>query len=207
MSSRRRTEVVAGLIVQRPRANVPGSTDTELMEQIRAGDSAALRLLMERYWANLVAYGRTLLGDSDEAEDVVQEAFVRVWRHRLVWVASGSVSGYLYRITRNLAFNRDRDNQARRRRSAGEALSDLHVQRPPTPEDELATTIAFNEVALAIEQLPPRRREIFVLSRFHALTYSEIAQAMGISEQTVANQMSSALADLRASLSKLIGLE
>ena len=205
MSSLRRTDAFAGLSVQRPRAKAGGPTDTELMERIRASDSAALRLLVERYWANLVAYGRTLLGDSDEAEDVVQEALVRVWRHRLAWVPSGSVSGYLYRITRNLAFNRDRDNRARRRRSVGEGLSDLRVQRPPTPEDELETTMAFSEVEAAIDQLPPRRREIFVLSRFHALTYSEIAQAMGISEQTVANQMSSALADLRSALSKLIG--
>jgi RNA polymerase sigma-70 factor (ECF subfamily) len=175
------------------------------MESIRAGDSEALGQLLERYWASLVAYGRTLLGDSDEAEDVVQEAFVRVWRHRSVWIASGSVSGYLYRITRNLAFNRDRDNRARRRRGAREALSELRVPRPPTPEDELATTIAFGEVEAAIDQLPPRRREVFVLSRFHALTYSEIAQAMGISEQTVANQMSSALADLRSALARLLG--
>jgi RNA polymerase sigma-70 factor (ECF subfamily) len=174
------------------------------MERIRADDSAALRTLIERYWANLVAYARTLLGDSDEAEDVAQDAFVRVWRHRTVWIASGSVSGYLYRITRNLAFNRDRDNRARRRRSAGEAMSALRIQRPPTPDDELATTMAFGEVEAAIDHLPPRRREIFVLSRFHSLTYSEIAQTMGISEQTVANQMSSALADLRTALSKLI---
>ena len=72
---------------------------------------------------------------------------------------------------------------------------------PAQPDELLEETLLQEEVAAAIADLPERRREVFVLARFHGLSYQEIADVLGVSQQTVANQMSSALSQLRELLS------
>jgi RNA polymerase sigma-70 factor (ECF subfamily) len=174
-----------------------GESDPTLMKRIREGDRIAYRILVERYWVSLASYAASTVGLSDGGEDVAQEVFIRVWRHRAAWTPRGSVGAYLYRITRNLALNALRASAAetRRRRAAGNHLPFSAVAKGP--EEELALKTLRNEILSAISSLPPRRREVFVLSRFHGLTYMEIGETMGISPQTVANQMASALAELR----------
>ena len=174
--------------------------DRRLMEAVRAGSREAFGLLLDRYWSDLVRYASTMTGRADDAQDVVQECFIRVWRKRESWRASGSVAGYLYRITRNLALNAKRDLGVLR---SGEAEFGARTNRRSGPEDPHQVLVSRRlgaRVREAIEALPERRREVFVLARFHGLSHREIAEIMGISAQTVANQMSSAVSDLRARL-------
>src|SRR5690606_27538996 len=105
------------------------------------------------------------------------------------------------RIARNLALNRTRDQKARegRDKQGGE----LFFSRPPqTPSDYLEANSIRADVEQAIATLPPRRREVFILSRFHGLTHQEIADALGTSKQTVANQLTTGLAELRIALAE-----
>ena len=183
---------------QEREAEVPESgPDRVLMDRIRDGDREAYQTLLERYWPPLVVYATGIVEGEDAAKDVVQDAFIRVWRRRSDWTPSGPVSAYLYRITRNLALNARRDRTAEMGRREKGARDLLSAMPRNNPQDELAVSSLREEVEAAIAGLPDRRREAFVLSRFHGLSYSEIAEAMGISTQTVANQMRAALAQLR----------
>lgn len=177
--------------------------DRSLMEGIRDGSRSSLRILMQRYWGPLVSYASSVLESRDDAEDVVQETFVQIWRRRAAWAGSGAVRAYLYRIMLNIAFNVRRNQKARRGREERGGSELLAAGSKRSPEKDFEAGSLRDEVQAAIAALPRRRREVFVLSRFHGLTHQEIAEALGISLQTVANHMSVALADLRKALPQL----
>jgi RNA polymerase sigma-70 factor, ECF subfamily len=180
---------------------VEQESDQSLMSRICDGDREGYRLLLGRYWVLLVSYATGIVGTQDAAEDVVQEAFIRVWIRRGDWTPSGAVGAYLYRITRNLALNalRDSASDLRRRSRGGKQFS--MSTTPNDPEQDLSARALRLEIEAAIAVLPERRREVFMLSRFHGLSYREIGETMGIAAQTVANQMGAALAELREKLS------
>lgn len=176
-----------------------GQTSEELFDQLRSGEPKALDLLLSTYWCPLVKYAVGVLGYQDAAEDVVQEAFIRLWTDRERW-ERGSLAALLYRITRNLALDMRRKNGVRtawlRQQRPHHAPSAAEVAR----EHQVATA-----AQQAIDALPPRRREVFLLARREGLSYREIAEVLEISPQTVANQMSTALADLRRKLAGVLG--
>lgn len=168
------------------------------MERMREGDPSALGEVLERYWRPLVAYATRLLPDRDAAEDIVQETMLRLWERRTEWEPSGRLRALLYMITRNLAINEQQRIEVRRNwaKLAGRGPG----QSPPTPM-ELAERAELRDLLKrVIDELPPRRREIFILARYHGHSYREIAEVMNISPQTVANQMSAALDTLRTRL-------
>lgn len=175
----------------------PSSSDARTMEAIRAGDPDALQTLMDRHWRGLVRYAARMLGSTDAGEDVAQEVFVRVWEHRSRWTSSGSVQGYLYRIARNLVLQRSRHQEVRERtepevrRRAGEVTTPVEN----AVHDELRC--AFEE---ALEELPERRREAFLLVRMRGLSLREAGEAMGVTRRTVANHVYLAAGDLEAAL-------
>lgn len=184
--------------LSKPLLQSNAQTDLKLMERLRDGDEAALGDLLDRYWKRLVRYAAGFVGDLESAEDLVQDAFVRVWRNRLNWETRGSASSYLYRIVRNLALQENEKRVVRRRFRVFEMAPDS----PLTPEEEFESTRRKLRLQAAVASLPPRRREILILFRFHDLPYSRIAEIMGISVHTVANQMTSALGDLRKALER-----
>jgi RNA polymerase sigma-70 factor (family 1) len=181
----------------------PGESEQEIdlrhMGRIGSGDRRAMQALLDRYWSRLVRYAASIVGSDDAAKDVVQDCFIRVWERRDAWEPTGSVSSYLYRITRNLALNDIRSARVRTDREL-EASSD-EASTHPEVLDEIHVR---REVERAIGALSERRREVFILSRFHGLSYAEIAETLQTSPQTVANQMSSALAELRLALADLL---
>ena len=170
--------------------------DRELIEGIRAGDAETLRRLHAAYWDPLVRFAAGILDGGSDPQDVVQEAFVRLWTHRERWESDGSVRALLYTVTRNAAL----DERRRRTRSARASLAaDPPVPSSPPSDDAVAAEL--REAAReAVLRLPPKRQEVFRLAREEGLAYAEIASVMGVSVQTVANQMSLALADLRRAL-------
>lgn len=172
--------------------------DKELMQRIHQGDADALDELLRRFWTPLVAYATRLLGDQDRAEDVVQETMLRVWDRRTDWAPGRRLRGFLYQITRNLALNERA--RAKVRRQWADRVRDQPQEPVPTPAEITHQHELRKLLDAAVEALPDRRREVFVLSRYHGHSYPEIADVMGISRQTVANQMSAALEHLRARL-------
>jgi len=166
------------------------------LERIRAGDERELATLLAEAWAPLVRYLHGLAGDAAVAEDAAQEAFVRLWERRERWEA-GTARGLVFRIGRNLVRDEQRRVEVRRRRATDVRV---HGSRPRTPAEELHAAETEERVRRALEALPERRREVFELVRFHGLSYGEAADALQISEQTVANQVSRALQELKRRL-------
>lgn len=167
-----------------------------LPDDVRTGTASTLDELLKLHWHPLVSYASHLLDSADAAEDVVQETFLRLWERRTEWSHTDSVS-FLYRITRNLALN----EQRRRKVRARWLLTGEPLRRPgPTPLESAQESELRGAVEHALHALPPRRREAFVLARFHGLSYRQIAKVMGTSPQTTANQISAALVDLRRAL-------
>jgi len=173
--------------------------DRATMVRIKADDSSAFGGLVSQYWAPLVRYARRLLGDSDDAHDVVQEAFARLWAHRHEWdsSSSGTVQAYLYRLGRSIAID-----ELRRRRTRRAWASQPATDRtgPATPLQLFEQARLGEALERAIQSLPERRREVFVLASQHDLSHAEIGQILGTSVKTVANQMWAAVAELRKRL-------
>jgi RNA polymerase sigma-70 factor (ECF subfamily) len=138
-----------------------------------------------------------LLPGEDAPEDVVQETFIRLWEHRERWRLEGSVRALLYTITRRAALDQRKRTHRRQRTQAGSREASRNV---PTPAEQVEGQELHDAVETVIANLPPRRKEVFILARFDGLSYGQIAEVMGISLQTVANHFSLALADLRRSL-------
>ena len=140
-----------------------------------------------------------LTGSTEAAEDAVQDAFCRVWDRRTSWRGDGSVSGLLFRLARNSAISAHRHLEAEERAAAvaSEGVP-RHDEPAALPNDALRAALER-----AVAELPPRRREVFLLRVVHDLSYREIGDVMGTSTQTVANQLSHALTFLRERLSSL----
>ena len=171
-------------------------SDVALLSRIREGDSGALGILLERYWAPVVRYATTLLESRDAAEDIAQDTFVRLWERREAWKLEGSVRALLFRVARNLSLDE------LRRRSARERTMRVARVAPSvwSPDDDLENTELRALIVGAVDSLPSRRRQVFVLVRHYGLSYREAAAVLDLSPQTVANHLSLALADLRESL-------
>ena len=168
------------------------------MEGIRDGSASALQGVMDHLWAELVRFAAWELGDRDAARDVVQEAFIYLWRQRHSWGGSGSPRAYVYRIVRNQLLD---EHRRRRVRSAWAAREAVRPQpAPATPEDMLAASRTQDAFLQAISSLPTRRRQAFSLVALRGLSHREAAEVLDISEQTVANQVSAAFREIRDAL-------
>lgn len=176
--------------------------DEELMEALRADRCAALDILLCRYWEPIVAYAEKYVANSDAAEDIAQETFVRLWESRESWRSTGSVRSFLYRVAHNLALNEERSRRIRLQRSDQVAEANGSGARVRTPVERFEERERGRMLDEAIAALPRRRREILRMTKLRGLSYREVAQLLDISQQTVANQLSAALSSLRDSFSR-----
>jgi RNA polymerase sigma-70 factor (ECF subfamily) len=186
----------------------PSTDGAAIGARLRAGDAAALEILLAELWEPVVRFVLPLVDGQDAAEDVAQRAFLRVWDERLALRADGAVRAVLYRAARNLALNERRDRRTRlrlldARAREGERAGAGAPARSPLELLEAAEL--RRAAAAAIAALPERRREVFVLARYHGMSYGEIAEILELSPQTVANTMSAALAALRRELGGVLG--
>lgn len=168
--------------------------DPTLMRRLQAGDEQAMSALLAEHWTSVVRYAFGLVGSWDKAEDVAQDAFVRVWEGRKKW-SRGSLGALVHRIARNAALDVLKSPRHAARREDPDTLVSQHM-----PDRDMELSELDRAVVQALRDLPPRRREIFKLIRERGFSYAEIAEIMGISRQTVANHMSLALSDLRIML-------
>jgi RNA polymerase sigma-70 factor (ECF subfamily) len=170
--------------------------DCELARRIREGDVGGLTAALGKFWVPLVNYVASLGLDGDSAEDVAQQTLVRLWERREKLKVEGSLRGLLFRIARNLCFDLLRQRTARDRVTRDTPVG----SNVPTPFDHTASAELRTIIEAAINSLPQRRREVFLLVRYHGLSHREVAEMLGLAPQTVANHLGMALDDLRASL-------
>ena len=172
-------------------------TDDELLVRLRSDDANALDLALARNWSLVVDYARRLTGSEDVAEDVAQRAFCQLWDRRSAWRAEGSLRARVCKIARNYAISEHRRELADVRTAL--VFSEL---RPAfaSVDERLEGAQLRARIDREVARLPARRREILVLRCVHDLSYKEIAHVMNVAPQTVANQLSTALATLRGAL-------
>lgn len=163
--------------------------------RLRRSDSSAMAELFEATHDDLLRYVRALLGDRAEANDVVQEAFIRIWSARSSLDPARSLLALLYRTARNLALNHLRDERTRERLLARHEAP--FQWRDPGPEALQAERELSEQLSRLVEQLPPRQREALTLSRVQGLSHEEIAAVMGVAPRTVNNHLVRALEHLR----------
>lgn len=178
------------------------NVDAELIARIRAGDESAFEQLFRRYYKELCVYASRIDRAGGSAEEIVQEAFFRIWMHRDRLLVVGSLSGYLYAVTRNVSLNR----VARAQTEDRWRVETLRASEAPGDTGSADMAVRETEMALAIDRavskLPPRCREAFLLRRQRHMSYAEIAQVMQTSTKTVEIQIGKALRLLRSSLAE-----
>lgn len=172
-------------------------------DRIRLGDREAFREMFRAYYGGLCAFAVNYVGSLDQARDVVQEVFLTIWEQRSDWTLHSSLKSYLYQAVRNRALNATRNRDTRDRAyEAHQQRREAAVRR--TAEDHAFYHQLSEAVRRAVDQLPPRRRMVFLLHRKHDFTYAEIAEIMAITPKTVENQMGRALKFLRQRLNEEI---
>jgi RNA polymerase sigma-70 factor, ECF subfamily len=193
---------------------IPSDTPEQLTECIRNGDARAFESLFRAQFAPLLRFAAGQVGSRAEAEDVVQEVLLRVWRDRERIMADRPVKSYLFTAVRNEVIDRAR-RQKRERKWEGAPPGGEEraaIMRPEDAADPSSSTdpAELSEleeaVRAAVASLPERCRTAFLLCREKGLTYAEAAEVMGIAPGTVRIQMSRALAALRFSLRPFLSI-
>jgi RNA polymerase sigma-70 factor (ECF subfamily) len=165
----------------------------ELVARLHAGEERALAEIIRLYQAPLASFvARMVRRTPDDVDDILQRVFFRLWENRATLNRATSLRAYLFTAARNHVLNHVRDH--------------AHEQRHVALEDDSAVTSSVaaeleakdlaDAVWRAIERLPARCQEIFLLSRDGGLSYPEIAAATGVTVNTVKTQMSRALTAL-----------
>jgi RNA polymerase sigma-70 factor (ECF subfamily) len=177
---------------------------SSLTDGVRRGDQQAFRQLFDQLYVPVRRYAASLVRDDATAEDVVQEAFVRLWDRRERLDDATPPRAWLYRTVRNLALNLRRDAATRQRLLSDPMVADTAaVPRPFTaPDAEVTGRDLEVRLTALIEALPPRQREALLLSRVEGLSHAEVAVAMDCAPRTVSNHLVAALTTLRRRLAE-----
>jgi RNA polymerase sigma-70 factor (family 1) len=188
-----------------------GDDGSALLERLTAGDSAAFEILFARYFNRLRRYAYGFTRSWTEAEDLVHDVFLRLWRRRLPLVGVRDLNAYLYRITRNLALNHARRRAVEARWQAGEAAAHAaalaeNATRAPDAEQRLASEERAAAVLCAVDSLAPRQRQVILLRWRDGKSLEEIAVILGISANTVEIHITRAHKHLRKLLPGLLVL-
>jgi len=149
-----------------------------------------------KYYEPLCKYAFTIVKEPHSCEDIVQETFLRVWEKKQNLIGSEELTWYLYTAIRNncLSFLEKKQKTVLGDFN-GKEIIDTPGEQPAPNAKETDYDTLLNK---ALENLPPKCREVFVLSRVSNLTYKQISESLGISIKTVENQMGKALKILRS---------
>jgi len=178
--------------------------DVELLARIGNNEPAAVNEMVTRKLPRLLALAGRILGDADEARDVAQESFLRIWRHAASW-RSGEArfDTWLHRVALNLCHDRLR---RRKERPLAEADTLALADSAPPLDEQLETTERNARMAAALAALPERQREAIVLQYYQELSNIDAAALMNISVEALESLLSRARRQLRSQLADTPGL-
>lgn len=176
--------------------------DIELWQLVRKGDLQAYGEIYERYWETLYESAYWRLYDKSAAKDIVQEVFIFCWQKREQIQITESVAAYLRIAVKFRVLNHLKSEQAREkyRLLAGRELPEI----THSTEESIASADLQASYQRELQRLPEKMRQLFIDSRDHGLSVREIAEKHALSEQTVKNQLSTALKKLRAGLGNFL---
>lgn len=169
-------------------------------ERVGRMDEQNFERIFKAYFPALMAFSRKILGDEDDAREVVHQVFINLWERRTEIDLSTSLKSYLFTAVNNRSLNVIRDRKKFSREEVPERAANWDLSA------ELESLELEERIRGVIAGLPERCRVIFELNRFEGLSYGDIAKELDISLKTVENQMSKALKILREQLANYLGL-
>lgn len=172
--------------------------DQVLIHLLSGGDTMAFTELYNRHKDKLYSFAIVIGGSPEKASDLVHDVFLKIWEQRDAFADKEVLSNYLYTMVRN--FSIDHFRKFARESAVNKKLVVSEPDSLETPESNLIYRDLQNKVQLAINNLPPRQREIYILHREERLKYNEIAQKLNISVSTVENHFSRAMVSIRVFL-------
>jgi|HubBroStandDraft_1064217.scaffolds.fasta_scaffold221340_2 RNA polymerase sigma-70 factor (ECF subfamily) len=168
----------------------------DLFERFRKGDEAAFKIFYDRYFPMLLLIIREYVRRQDIAEDIVTNAFIKLYDRRTHIRDAEHIYGFLFVVARNEAVGHHRDEKRRRGvREVQELLADREYQDPR--EGEAERDVWLLKIRRLVEELPAARRRIFELHFFQGFSIRETAKQLKLSETTVRNQRNKALKFMR----------
>ena len=190
-------------------------TDVQLMLDVKSGDEASFELLLHRYRMPLVNFLYRMVRNREQAEDLAQEVFIRVYRARAEYVPSAKFTTWLFRIATNLALNSLRDNRHQKLEDSIDAPTRIDSEdgddRPldvaeqhPNIEQHLVEDARVKMIRHAIDKLPEKQRAAVLLHKYEELDYAEIAKILSCSESALKSLLFRAYEALRVELAPLV---
>ncbi len=179
--------------------------EEELFEDIKTGEPDAFEYVFRTYYPRLRNLARRFIDNDDDLEDILQNCFIRLWEHHTK-LSSASIPALLYTITRNSCLNFLKhqatiNNRKIIKTSDAIGIEELYsLDMKGTPEQETIYHELASQIDLTMEELTPRCREIFTLSRIEGLKNREIAERLGVSVKVVEKHISHAIAIFRKEL-------
>jgi RNA polymerase sigma-70 factor (ECF subfamily) len=190
-------------------------SDVQLMLDVKAGDERSFELLLQRYRTPLVNFLYRMVRAREEAEDLAQEVFLRVYRARKDYVPSAKFTTWLFRIATNLALNSVRDNRYQRMEvsldapvtvdaeDGDEKAMDI-AEKHPNIEQYLVEEARKKMIRHAIDKLPEKQRAAVLLHKYQELDYGDIAKILECSESALKSLLFRAYETLRVELAPLV---
>lgn len=179
----------------------PSLTDLQLIDLLHEDSEEAFTEIYRRYAERLAGFAAAKLYNLDDARDVIHDLFVGFWLERKSLIIHQTLEGYLFMKVRSRIIDKIRKNITRE--EYAKVLAGLKVSREPEVDQKIAVKELEKTIEQALEELSPRVKEIYRLSRESNLSIKEIADRLQLSEQTVKNQLTVALKHLRQSLAYL----
>lgn len=175
--------------------------DSELVPQIQSGNDAAFDELMRRYKRPVVNFVFRMLGNAEDADEVAQDVFVRVYQNLGTYRAQTKFSTWLFAVARNAAIDRIRW----RARHPAESLESVpEISAAVGTAEEVNAREIGEKIAAAVAQLPEEQRTALVLAEYQGMSYAEIAGVMRCSEKSVEARLYRAKQALRERLRPLL---
>ena len=190
-------------------------SDVQLMLDVKAGDETSFALLLQRYRRPLVNFLYRLVRNREQAEDLAQEVFLRVYRAREEYVPSAKFTTWLFRIATNLALNSVRDTRYQRlevsldapvtvdAEDGEERVLDV-AEKHPNIEQHLVDETRVQMIKHAIDKLPEKQRAAVLLHKYQELDYGEISKILQCSESALKSLLFRAYESLRVELAPLV---
>ena len=178
------------------------TNDEQLLRAIAMGNTEALEQLYARYWQHLFTAAYNVLKNKAVCEDIVQEAFLQLWQRRETLDIKTTLQAYLFSVIRYSVFKHIKKEQ-----SHSQAFQHLPERlHYITPEEIVIEKNIRSQLAVIVNSLPEKCREIYLLSREEQLSHNEIASLLNISPKTVENHITIALKKIRFGIARMTGI-
>jgi RNA polymerase sigma-70 factor, ECF subfamily len=173
-------------------------SDEELMQEIKADNMFAFDVLYKKYCKRVYKFGYSILKSPEESENLMQDVFLNLWENRHKVQKDSSIKSYVFTITYNSAISVIRKKA--KESQFVEYLKSLQEINEEPVDVELEYNELRNTLDGIINELPPRQKEVYLLQSVEGMKYSEIAERLNISVNTIENHMSRALKTIREKL-------